>query len=114
MKILTCIIATFLIFGLLGVPSSVFAQDSSLTGSNTVLQHSSSIFLSNNFIPLLKGGSHVSHVSKKIHSGDDDDTSDTSDNSTDDDGSGWWIAIIIVIIVIAIIVLAVWFFFLRK
>lgn len=113
MKILTCIIAAFLIFGLLGVPSSVFAQDSSLTGSNTVLQHSSSTFLSNNFIPLLKGGSHVSHVSKKIHSSDDD-TSDASDNSTDGDGSGWWIAIIIVIIVIAIIVLAVWFFFLRK
>ncbi len=112
MKILTYVTAIFLIFGLLGVPGGAFAQDSSLTGSNTVLQHSDSSFLTSSYIPLLKGGSRSSHVSKKIHD-DDDDTSDTGDNSTDD-GSGWWIAIIIVIIVIAIIVLAVWYFFLRK
>ena len=110
MKILTYVLAIFLIFGLLGAPSSVFAQEQSFTGYNVVLQHSDSTFLSNNFIPLLKGGSHAS---KKVHSGDDDDTSDTGDSSTDD-GSGWWIAIIIMIIIIAIIILAVWYFFLRK
>jgi ABC-type transport system involved in multi-copper enzyme maturation permease subunit len=110
MKILTYVLAIFLIFGLLGAPSSVFAQEQSSTGTNTVLQHSDSTFLSNNFIPILKGGSRAS---KKVHSGDDDDTSDTGDSSTDD-GSGWWIAIIIMIIIIAIIILAVWYFFLRK
>ena len=109
MKILTYITAIFLIFGLLGAPNGVFAQDSS-TESNTVLQHSDSSFLTNNFIPLLKGGSKSSHVSKKIHDGDDDDN---DDSGSTDDGSGWWIAIIIIII-IAIIILAVWYFFLRK
>ena len=110
MKILTYVIAIFLVFGLLGVPSSAFAQDSSSTGSDINLQHSDSTFLSNNFIPLLKGGSHAS---KKLHSADDD-VSDASGDSTSDDGWGWLITIVIVIIIIAIIAVAVWYFFLRK
>jgi hypothetical protein len=108
MKILTYIMAIFLIFGLLGAPSGAFAQETSSTGSS-ILQASNSVVL-DNAVPLLKGGIKTK-AAKKIHSGDDDD--DTDDGSTDD-GSGWWIAIIIIIIIIAIIVLAVWFFFLRK
>ena len=112
MKILTYLMAIFLVFGLLGVPSGVFAQETSLTGSS-ILQASNSVI--DNTAPLLKGGIKTK-AAKKIHSGDDDDTSNTGNNSTDDsdDGSGWWVAIIIIIIIIAIIILAVWFFFLRK
>ena len=109
MKILTYIIAIFLIFGLLGAPSGVFAHETSSTESS-ILQSSNSVVL-DNAVPLLKGGIKTK-AAKKIHSGDDDDDSDTSGST--DDGSGWWIAIIIIIIIIAIIVLAVWFFFLRK
>ncbi|MEN6290536.1 MAG: hypothetical protein ABFD07_00765 [Methanobacterium sp.] len=98
-----------MIFGLLGAPSGVFAQETSSTGSS-ILQASNSVVLDNT-VPLLKGGIKTK-AAKKIHSGDDDDDSDTSGST--DDGSGWWIAIIIIIIIIAIIVLAVWFFFLRK
>ena len=113
MKILTYLIAIFLVFGLLGVPGGVFAQETSSTGSS-ILQASNLVVLDNT-APLLKGGIKTK-ASKKIHSGDDDDTSNTGNNSTDDsdDGSGWWVAIIIIIIIIAIIILAVWFFFLRK
>ncbi|MGB9978672.1 hypothetical protein [Methanobacterium sp.] len=115
MKILTYIITIFLIFGLFGAPSSVFAQEYSSKIPESTLQHSNPIILES-MVPLLRGGgghgsSHSSsHVSKKVHDGDDD-TSDTGDNSTDDsdDGSGWWITLIIIIIIIALIVLAVWY-----
>ena len=112
MKILTYLIAIFLVFGLLGVPSGVFAQETSLTISESTLQHSDPMILEN-MVPLLKGGGHFSsHASKKVHGGDGDDTSDTGNNSTDDsdDGSGWWITLIIILIIIAIVVLAVWYF----
>ena len=111
MKILTCILTIFLIFGLLGVPNGAFAQETSSTISESTLQHSNPLILEN-MVPLLKGGGHFSsHASKKVHSGDDD-TSDTGNNSTDDsdDGSGWWITLIIIIIIIAVVVLAVWYF----
>ena len=112
MKILTYLITIFLVFGLLGVPGSVFAQESSSTISESTLQHSDPMILEN-MVPLLKGGGHFSsHASKKVHGSDGDDTSDTGNNSTDDsdDGSGWWITLIIILIIIAIVVLAVWYF----
>ena len=111
MKILTYLITIFLVFGLIGAPSGVFAQETSSTISESTLQHSNPLILEN-MVPLLKGGGHFSsHASKKVHGGDDD-TSDTGNNSTDDsdDGSGWWITLIIIIIIIAVVVLAVWYF----
>ena len=117
MKILTAIIAIFLILGLFGVPNGVFAQDTSSTGSSSTLQHSNSGVL-DNMVPLLKGGgrgggfSSSKSSSKKIHSGDDD----TDDNSTDDGSSGFsWITVIIILVVLfGIIGFLVWFFVLRK
>ena len=112
MKILTYLIAIFLVFGLLGVPSGVFAQESSSAISESTLQHNNPMILES-MVPLLKGGGHFSsHVSKKVHGGDGDDTSDTGNNSTNDsdDGFGWWITLIIILIIIAIVVLAVWYF----
>ena len=116
MKILTYVIAIFLIFGMLGAPSSVFAQESGPTGSDSTSHYDASTFLGNNFIPLLKGGGRGgSSGSSKVHHADVDDVSDAaSGDSSGDDGSGWIITVIILIIIIAIIAIAVWYFFLRK
>lgn len=121
MKISTAIITIFLVFGLLGVPSGVFAQESSSTGSEIALQYSNSIVL-DNMIPLLKGGSRggssssKSSSSKKFKVDGDDDDSDDSDDSTDDDSSGGfgWTTAIIILIVLGLIGVLAWFFFLRK
>jgi hypothetical protein len=115
MKISTAIITIFLIFGLLGVPSGVFAQEASPTGSDSASQYSTSIVL-DNMVPLLKvsRGSSSSSSSKKLKIDTDDDDSDASGDPTGGDGSGWLITIIILIVIIAIIAIAVWYFFLRK
>ena len=55
MRILTFIITIFLIFGLLGVPNDVFAQESSPTESGSTLQNSNSLIL-DSMVPLLRGG----------------------------------------------------------
>jgi hypothetical protein len=113
MKILTVITMIFLVFGLLGVPSGVFAQESSSVGADIISQHSNSMVV-DNMVPLLKGSRGGFSSSSKIHHADVDDVSDAaSDDSTGGDGSGW-LTIIIIIIIIAIIAIAVWYFFLRK
>ncbi|MGB9978673.1 hypothetical protein [Methanobacterium sp.] len=118
MKILTYIMTVFLIIGLLGVPNSVFAQESS-TGSNSVLKDSNSVVFDNT-VPLLKGSSGGSRggsssssksSSKKIHDGDDDDDDDTTSGSS---GGFWIIAIIFLVVFLGLIGFLVWFFFLRK
>ena len=118
MKILTYILTIFLIFGLLGVPGSVFAQETSSTGSNSILQPSNSVI--DNTVPLLKGGGgggrggsssgSKSSSSKKVHSGDDDDDTSTGGSS----GGFWIIAIIFLVVFLGLIGFLVWFFFLRK
>lgn len=112
MKIFAAIITIFLIFGLLGIPSGVFAQESSSTGSDSTPQYSTSIVM-DSMVPLLKGGSRGGSSSfKKIKTSDGDD-----DGSTDDDSSGgfsWITAIIILVVFLGIIGVLVWFFFLRK
>ena len=119
MKILTYILTIFLIFGLLGVPGGVFAQETSSTGYN-ILQSSNSVI--DNTVPLLKGGggggrggsssgfkssSSKSSSSKKIHDDDDDTTGGSS-------GGFWIIAIIFLVVFLGLIGFLVWFFFLRK
>lgn len=115
MKLKTGILVIFLVFGLLGVPNCIFAQDYDYS-SNAVLESSIPILTQTNGLNVqVKGSSggkggfssskSVSKTVKKLD-GDDDDTSS-------DDGSGWIIAIIILVI-LGIIGILVWYFFLRK
>lgn len=113
MKISTAIITMFLILGLLGVPSGVFAQESSPTGPDSTIQCSDSMVL-NSMVPLLKG-SKSSSSKKKLDIDIDDD--DDTDDSTDDGSSGgfsWITAIIMVVLFLGIVGFLAWFFFLRK
>lgn len=113
MKLKTGVLVIFLVFGLLGVPNCIFAQNYD-DPSNAVLESSIPILTQTNGLNVqVKGGSKggfsssksVSKTVKKLD-GDDDDTSS-------DDGSGWIIAIIILVI-LGIIGILVWYFFLRK
>ena len=99
MKTLNGLLAIFLIFGFLMVPSAVFALETP-QGSESL---TSAVAFEDGLQPLFKGSSS-SKV--KIHTDDDDITADG-------DGSSWWIYLVIaLIIVVAIIV--IWYFFLRK
>ena len=117
MKRIRWIIAIFLILGVLGVPGSVFAQETSSAGSDVTVQHDTSTFLSYSITPLLKGGGGFKGIFK--HSDDAADSLSSGNNSSGNStssssGSGWITGIIVLIIIIAIIGAAVWYLFLRK
>lgn len=113
MKLKTGILVIFLVFGLLGVPNCIFAQDYD-DSFNAVLESSIPTMTQTNGLTVnVKGGGgkggfssskSASKTVKKLD-GDDDDTDS-------DDGGSWWIAIIIIIIILLMI--AAWYFFLRK
>ncbi|WP_414470072.1 hypothetical protein [Methanobacterium sp. ACI-7] len=118
MKFKTGILTIILVFGLLGVPNCIFAQES--ISSDAVLQSNIVPTMQlNSLNPEMKGGggrggssssskSSASKAVKKLD-GDDDDTSD------DGSGGGSWLTVIIILVVLfGIIGFLVWFFLLRK
>ncbi len=117
MKLKTGVLVIFLVFGLLGVPNCIFAQDYDYS-SNAVLKSSIPTMTQTNGLNLaVKGGggkggfsSAKSSASKTVKKLDGDDDGDADG---DDGGSGWIIAIIIIVI-LGIIGILVWYFFLRK
>ena len=117
MKLKTGVLVIFLVFGLLGVPNCIFAQDYDYS-SNAVLESSvPTITQATGLNFEVKGGSKggfssaksASKTIKKISDGDDDDTGGDSG-----DGGSGWVTAIIIIVIIAIIAIAAWYFFLRK
>lgn len=113
MKLKTGVLVIFLVFGLLGVPNCIFAQDYD-DSSNAVLESSIPAMTQTSGLNVqVKGGKggfssskSASKTVKKLSDGDDDG------DVSDDDGGSWWIAIIIIIIILVII--AAWYLFLRK
>ncbi len=108
MKIEYGLFITFLVFGLLLVPGSVFAAaDSSQVSESSI----SSLALEHSYVEVQaksSGSKSSSSSSKKIKDGDDED--DAGDSA----GTAWWIWLLIGGVILVIIIIAVWYFFLRK
>lgn len=118
MKLKTMILTIILVFGLLGVPNCIFAQEG--VSSDAVLQSNIVPTMQlNSLNPEMKGGSRGSSSSSKSSTskalkkidGDDDDTDGSGDGSG---GVSWLTVIIILVVILGIIGFLVWFFLLRK
>lgn len=107
MKVINGLLAIFLVFGFLMVPTGVFAQDNYQGGSDSISKYSSPpMVLGSALTPQIKSSGKSS--SSKIKLGD-----------SDDDGSGlgglgdyWWVILLILGIIVLIVL--VWYFYLRK
>lgn len=120
MTLKTGILVIFLVFGLLGAPNCIFAQQYKDSASTVIQSNLPSEMQLNSLTPLVKGSSgggksssssSSKSVSKAVKKADGDDDDDTTD-----DGSGFsWITVIIILVVLfGIIGVLVWYFVLRK
>jgi hypothetical protein len=109
MKMINGLLAIFLVFGFLIVPTGVFAQENYQGGSDSISKYiSPTMVLGSSLTPQVKGSSGgKSSSSSKIKTGDGDDDTDVSGAL----GDYWWV-ILLIIAVIGIIL--IWYFFLRK